>query len=186
MWNLIYSNPICFKKKIAQEQLMHLNNIQNSKPLVNNSQPWRPGHSISKLVNKYTNTNDQEIQDKNSKLLRKMMEIQQRNNSLKQPPTHGSLEVLRRREQFKISSENQTILKRLQSASSAYSRKTWINDIERVKKYRENLQRRTRTNDDFNLLAAQEQVKRNLTSQSSFRKLKTSQGPRTQTYESLI
>jgi hypothetical protein len=61
----------------------------------------------------------------------------------------------------KISSENQTILKRLQSANSAYSRKNWVSDIERVKKYRENLQRRTSkfhyeflgTNDDFNLLA---------------------------------
>ncbi|CAD8140392.1 unnamed protein product [Paramecium pentaurelia] len=185
MWNLIHSNPICFKKKIAQEQLMHLNNLQNSKPLINNQQPWKPEHSLSRLVNKYTNTHEKEISESNSKLLRKMMEIQERNNTIKQPTAHGSLENLRKREQNKICSENQTILKRLQSANSAYSKKNWVSDIEKVKKYRENLQRRTRTNDDLNLLAAQEQVKRTLFSQSSSRKLKTSQGPRTTTYESL-
>ncbi|KAM3141894.1 hypothetical protein pb186bvf_005980 [Paramecium bursaria] len=190
-----------------KEQLNHVSKLQQVRPVVNSAQPWKPSYSLSRIGNKYSHTTESNIAMRNNILLSKMMEIQKRNIPLKVPKAFSSIETLRKREKHKIVNENEQLFKRILSANSTYSKKNWMTEIARNQKYRENLQRRTsiqlqydiETNDDFNLLAKEEQLRRSQTSQSIRKRkkyyqykiiinkiVKTSQGGRTHTYESLV
>ncbi|KRX07561.1 hypothetical protein PPERSA_11110 [Pseudocohnilembus persalinus] len=45
------------KELKTDQQLMHLDILENTKPVVGNDHPWTPQHSLSKNVNKFTKTN---------------------------------------------------------------------------------------------------------------------------------
>ncbi|CAD8145795.1 unnamed protein product [Paramecium octaurelia] len=192
MWNLLYQNPICFKKKTAQvhikirqDQLKHITTLQTAKSCLHLQPPWQSTHSLSKLSNKYTHLQDLDIVNQNLILMSKMKEIQKKKNSFK-TPTSYSIDHLRRKETTKIILENQTLLKRLQSAHSQYPIKFLKKDHERIKQYRENLQKTKRTYNDFNVLAQQEVQRRVMSSSQSQRKfLQTSQRNRQHTCQTV-
>ncbi|CAK77366.1 unnamed protein product (macronuclear) [Paramecium tetraurelia] len=192
MWNLLYQNPICFKKKTAQvyiEQIrINLNTLQPFKQrshayiflLLGNqrihcqNQPINIHIVFDKL--QFPLVQDLDIVNQNLILMSKMKEIQKKKISFK-TPTSYSIDHLRRKETTKIILENQTLLKRLQSAHSQYPIKFLKKDNERIKQYRENLQK-TKSNlqnykgtyNDFNVLAQQEFQRRLISSSQSQRK----------------
>ncbi|CAD8158536.1 unnamed protein product [Paramecium pentaurelia] len=193
MWNLLYQNPICFKKKTAQDQLKHITTIQTAKSCLHLQPPWQSTHSLQKLSNKYTHIQDLDIVNQNLILMSKMKEIQKKKTSFKIPTSYASIDNLRKKETTKIIQENQTLLKRLQSAHSQYPVKFLKKDNERLKQYRENLQK-TKSNsqnnkgtyNDFNVLAQQEFQRKLLYSSQSQRKfLQTSERNRQNTCQTV-
>ncbi|KAM3129546.1 hypothetical protein pb186bvf_018370 [Paramecium bursaria] len=152
MWNLIAINPICQRKKLTSDQERLLVNINCVKKRIDNNQPWRPSHSLSKWSNKYTHQQDEKIVYQNNILLNKMMDIQKhQSRSASLIPTLQ--QSSRKFEKLKINQENQQFLRRLQSAQSSYTRKFWQVDDEKNQTYKALILKRTKINDDYDDLA---------------------------------
>ncbi|CAD8087374.1 unnamed protein product [Paramecium sonneborni] len=181
MWNIISINPICQKKKLVSDQERLLLNCKNMRKTINNAEPWKPSHSLSKVNNKYTNQEENKIMHQNNILLSKMMDIQRHNlrsQSSGQLPlslSHVSNLNQRKFEKYKINQENQKFLSRLQSASSIYNKNYWQPDNEKNEIYKQIILKRTKLNQDYNDLA-----RKSLESRSTGRMLSSQQFKRRQ------
>ncbi|CAK73053.1 unnamed protein product (macronuclear) [Paramecium tetraurelia] len=168
MWNLISINPICQKKKLVSDQERLLLNCRNMKKTINNGEPWKPSHSLSKVNNKYNHCNQIYINSQRGG---------EQNHAPKQHlaiQNDGYIETQFEKLEFWIITiiiitceqskpkkireiqnhqENQKFLSRLQSASSIYNKNYWQPDNEKKQIYKQIILKRTKLNQDFNDLA---------------------------------
>lgn len=137
MWNNIQPNRVYQTRELAREHMLHGKKVQKVKANVDNNIP----NTFKKLRNnsrtsRINKERQQVIQYENRILLNKMLNVgSQLNLHISKPPISGkSMKSLnsayRNKELKRISTDNQRILSRLQSAKGVYNFRKWDQEYE--------------------------------------------------------
>ncbi|KAL4429922.1 hypothetical protein ABPG74_000288 [Tetrahymena malaccensis] len=161
MWNVISGNEYLKQKNTTLNQKRHLINIIGARPAITNDLPWYPSHSLSKNTNKFSIQRNIKVFNDNQVLLKKMMEIDQKDAQLSQKnlsrsfqmhKIKSSAEYIRKSNEKFIGMENQKMLQRIVSQKSVYQNKDFKKQNHQANLYKQNI----KYNLDYTILAKKE------------------------------
>ncbi|EAR83719.3 hypothetical protein TTHERM_00825140 (macronuclear) [Tetrahymena thermophila SB210] len=166
MWNVISGNEYLKQKNTTHNQKRHLINIIGARPAITNDLPWYPSHSLSKNTNKFSIQRNIKVFNDNQVLLKKMMEIDQKDAQLSQKKLSksfqmhkikSSAEYVRKSNEKFIGIENQKMLQRIVSQKSVYQNKDFKKQNLQANLYKQNISRQNKKyNLDYTILAKKE------------------------------